>query len=244
LKIEGFPGSVRDGHFKGLTQIYSFQFGLGLGVSSGRYRRKKKTEDGQPPPPKPKRECSSPSISEVCVTKKQDAMSALLLGNAFMGKNWKRAEIVSVSSDGTLDWNMRLSDIVFSGVSSSAGSGDTSESLSLNFTAFEWTTFGHTQRKIRLPASLSTVKPDEAKTVANFKLARSPEVMTHIIGSLAPVDRLNAALVCKTFLRAAAHPSLEVVEKHSGSYDLTNSGPTYYDGKVIADVPPPREDDN
>lgn len=124
LSIKG--DVTAEGH-KDWIELGSFQFGVGRGISS-------------PTGGSADRESSAPSVSEIVVTKAQDASSPLLMNEALQGEG-KVVIIDFVRTDkGALETYLTytLTDTMISGFSSSSGGDRPSESLSLNFTKFEF----------------------------------------------------------------------------------------------------------
>lgn len=128
-----------DGH-AGWIELNSFQFGVGRGISS-------------PTGGSEDRESSAPSISEITVTKDQDAATGPLVTAALQGEGVTVVIDFVKTSAGKLDKFMTytLTNAMISGWSTSSGGDRPSESLSLNFTKFE----------------LNPLKVDAAGTISN-----------------------------------------------------------------------------
>jgi len=125
LQYDG--GSVKgdvtaDGH-QDWIELTSFQFGVGRGISS-------------PTGGSKDRESSAPSVSEITVTKEQDAATGKLLTEAYQGKGVKAVIHLCKTDKGKLETFMEyeLEDTMISGYSISSGGDRPTESLSLNFT--------------------------------------------------------------------------------------------------------------
>jgi type VI secretion system secreted protein Hcp len=120
-------GGVTTKGFEQQIALNSLQWGVGRGVSAP-------TGKGS------NREASTPSISEITVTKDWDESTEGLLKEAFNGAGAATAVISYVRTDGgggVVYLEYTLSDVMISGWSSSSGGDKPSESLSLNFTKIE-----------------------------------------------------------------------------------------------------------
>jgi type VI secretion system secreted protein Hcp len=122
--IEG--GVTTEGYTKQI-EVNSFQFGIGRGV-------------GSPTGSSTNREASTPSVSEIVVTKSLDEASGNLIKEAYSGAGKATAVISFVRTDGGggvsyLEYT--LSNVMLSGYSISSGGDKPSESISLNFTKIE-----------------------------------------------------------------------------------------------------------
>ncbi|SFF95127.1 type VI secretion system secreted protein Hcp [Novosphingobium sp. CF614] len=131
LKIDSIKGSSTDNNFKDQIELLSFSWGAGLGVGSPR--------GGD-------RTTSEPSVSEITTTKTLDKSSegifkALLKGEP-VGKG--TISFVAASKGESVAFaTLELEDVIISGYSMSSGGADLpSESLSLNFTKFDWSFTG------------------------------------------------------------------------------------------------------
>ena len=127
MKYDGIDGDVTaEGHEKWI-ELTSFQWGVGRGISS-------------PTGASADRESSAPSVSEITITKLQDAATTKLLDEALHGEG-KAVQIDFCKTDkGKLETYMayKLTDVMVSGYSISSGGDRPSESLSLNFTKIEF----------------------------------------------------------------------------------------------------------
>jgi type VI secretion system secreted protein Hcp len=121
-------GQVTEDKHKGWIELNSFQFGVGRSVSSG--------AGGQT------RESTAPSISEIVVTKVNDASSPKLYEDSLAGAfdTAVTIEMTQTTKKGTETYlKIELTDCGISGYSISSGGDAPSESLSLNFTKIVYT---------------------------------------------------------------------------------------------------------
>lgn len=121
-------GDVTTQGFAQQIEINSFQWGVGRGI-------------GSPTGSSGNREASTPSVSEITVTKNLDNASGNLLKEA-LGSGGKATLVISfVRTDGTTGadvyMEITLSDTMISGYSLSSGGDKPSESLSFNFVKIE-----------------------------------------------------------------------------------------------------------
>ena len=143
LKIDSIKGSSTDNNFKDQIELLSFQWGAGVGVGSPR--------GGD-------RTTSEPSVSEITTTKVLDKSSeglfkALLKGDP-VGKG--TISFVAASRGESVAYaTLELEDIIISGYSMSSGGQDLpTESLSLNFTKFDWSFTGRDTKQGGSPTHL------------------------------------------------------------------------------------------
>ncbi|MFC0206668.1 Hcp family type VI secretion system effector [Novosphingobium soli] len=143
LKIDSVKGSSTDSKFSEQIELQSFQWGAGLGVGSPR--------GGD-------RTTSEPSVSEITATKVLDKSSeglfkALLKGDP-IGKG--TISFVAASKGESVAFaTLELEDIIVSGYSMSSGGQDLpSESISLNFTKFDWSFTGRDKKQGGNPTHL------------------------------------------------------------------------------------------
>lgn len=126
LQVDGLKGDVTaDGH-KDWIECASMQWGVGRGIHTG-------TGSSQ------ERESSTPSVSEVTVTKVMDKCTPDLVREACVGKS-KKVKINLVQTGEKLEKFMEyeLTDALISGYSVSAGGdGRPTETISFNFTKIE-----------------------------------------------------------------------------------------------------------
>jgi type VI secretion system secreted protein Hcp len=128
MKIEGVEGNVTAEGYKGWIEVNSCQFGIGRGVSS-------------PHGSDVDREASTPSVSEIVVTKEADKASTKLFELALYGEGLKVNIDLCKTDKGKPEPYMQyeLEDVLISGFSVSSGGDRPSESLSLNFTKIIFT---------------------------------------------------------------------------------------------------------
>jgi type VI secretion system secreted protein Hcp len=122
MHFDGIDGSVTSkGHEKWID-LNSLQWGVGRGISI----TVGSSSD---------REASTPSISEISVTKLMDKTSALLFQEACIGKAKKVTLHLCKTGPDSIDTYMEyiLDDCMISGYSVSSGGDRPSESLSLSF---------------------------------------------------------------------------------------------------------------
>lgn len=126
MKYDGIDGDVTaEGHAKWI-ECNSFQWGTGRGISS-------------PTGGSSDREASAPSVSEITLTKAQDAATVKIIDAAFQGEG-KMVTIDFCKTDaGKLEAYLTytLTNTMISGYSISSGGDRPSESVSLNFTKIE-----------------------------------------------------------------------------------------------------------
>lgn len=123
MKFGSVVGQVTTDGFKDWIELHSFNFGIGRGVTSGAGGAR--------------RESSNPSISEIAVTKLNDASSSKLYEDAVAGSFDSKVEIKMTSTTkNKVDTFMtyELENCGLSGFSVSSGGENPSEALSLNFT--------------------------------------------------------------------------------------------------------------
>ncbi|WP_010585283.1 Hcp family type VI secretion system effector [Schlesneria paludicola] len=125
MMLPGITGdSIVEG-FVGWISLGSVQFGVGRGVSSAGVGMKD-------------RDTSTPSISEVVVTKMTDITSTLLFAEATYGDALDNCIIALVQTGGKDApvqeyWRITLTKPILSGWSLSSGGDRPSESISINF---------------------------------------------------------------------------------------------------------------
>ena len=124
LKIDGLNGEVTAAGHEKWIECSAMQWGVGRGIST-------------PTGSSSNRESSTPSISEVTVTKMMDCATADLFKEACVGQS-KSAKIhlVQTGADKPEQYmEYDLTEVLISGYSVAAGNdGRPSESVSLNFT--------------------------------------------------------------------------------------------------------------
>src|SRR3979490_3129272 len=122
MDFDGIKGDVTTADYKGWIELHSFQFGVSRAVSSG--------AGGAT------RESSSPSISEIVVTKLNDVSSAKLYQDSVAGSFDTKVEIkmtTTTKSKVETFLTYELTDCGVSSYSLSSGGDNPVESLSLNF---------------------------------------------------------------------------------------------------------------
>ncbi|WDF73067.1 Hcp family type VI secretion system effector [Novosphingobium sp. KACC 22771] len=142
LKFDSIKGSVTDSKFKDQIELSSFQWGAGLGVGSAR--------GGD-------RTTSEPSVSEITASKTLDKSSeglfkALLKGDP-VGKG--TISFTAATKGETVAYaTLELEEVIISGYSMSSGGDFPSESISLNFTKFDWSFTGRDVKQTGSPTHL------------------------------------------------------------------------------------------
>ena len=132
FKNDKLKGSVTTANFEDQVEFDSFQWGAGLGVSSAR--------GGD-------RTVSEPSVSEISASKQTDKSSDKFFKALLLGDHIGDAEIAftaAVKGESVAYLTIKLSDVIVSGFSISSGGGDGMplESVSLNFSKFDWSFTG------------------------------------------------------------------------------------------------------
>jgi type VI secretion system secreted protein Hcp len=120
-------GGVTTTGYTKQIELNSFQFGVGRGV-------------GSPTGSSSNREASTPSVSEVTVSKVLDEATGNLIKEAYSGAGKATAVISFVRTDGgggVTYLEYTLSNVMLSGYSISSGGDKPVESISLNFTKIE-----------------------------------------------------------------------------------------------------------
>lgn len=142
LKIDSIKGSSTDAKFSEQIELNSFQWGAGLGVSSAR--------GGD-------RTTSEPSVSEATVTKTTDKSSELLFKALLKGEPVGKGTLsftAASKGESVAYATLELEDLIISGFSMSSGGDFPSESLSLNFTKFDWSYTGRDATQTGSPTHL------------------------------------------------------------------------------------------
>jgi len=135
VKYDGIPGDVTSAGHEQWIEVNSFQWGVGRGI-------------GDPTGSAADREGSTPSVSEITVSKTTDSASPNLMRAALglaPGGEGKTVVIDFVKTDqGQPEAYMTytLTNALVSGYSVSSGGDRPSESLSLNFTKVEFKNTG------------------------------------------------------------------------------------------------------
>jgi type VI secretion system secreted protein Hcp len=142
MKIDNIKGSSTDANFADQIELGSFQWGAGLGVGSAR--------GGD-------RTVSEPSVSEITATKTTDKSSELLFKALLKGDPVGKATIsfVAASKGESVAYaTLEISDVIVSGFSLSSGGDFPTESVSLNFTKFDWSFTGRDATQAGSPTHL------------------------------------------------------------------------------------------
>ena len=143
LKFDSIKGSVTDSKFKEQIELNSFQWGAGIGVSSSR--------GGD-------RTHSEPSVSEITVTKQTDKASEKLFKALLMGEPVGKGTLsftAASKGEAVAFATLVIEEVIVSGYSmSTSGDGIPSESLSLNFTKFDWSFVGRDVKQGVTPTHL------------------------------------------------------------------------------------------
>ncbi|MDE1882347.1 MAG: type VI secretion system tube protein Hcp [Rhodospirillales bacterium] len=121
-------GDVTTSGFEKQIEINSFQWGVGRGI-------------GSPTGASGNREASTPSVSEITVSKSLDNASGNLMKEALSSGGKSKLVISFVRTDGTTGADayleITLTDTMISAYSMSSGGDRPSESISFNFTKIE-----------------------------------------------------------------------------------------------------------
>jgi type VI secretion system secreted protein Hcp len=119
-------GDVTESGHKDWIEVNSFQWGVGRGIAS-------------PTGGSKDRESSAPSVSEITVSKAQDAATGKIITEAFQGEGVKATIDFCKTDKGKLEvyLQFKLEDVMISGYSVSSGGDRPSESVSLNFSTVE-----------------------------------------------------------------------------------------------------------
>lgn len=126
LKFDSIKGGATDKTFKDQIELNSIQWGAGLGVGSARGGN---------------RTTSEPSVSEITATKIIDKSSEGLFKALLKGEPVGKGTIsiaAATKGESVAYLVLELEDVIISGYSISSGGDVPSESLSLNFTKFDW----------------------------------------------------------------------------------------------------------
>jgi type VI secretion system secreted protein Hcp len=130
MKYGDIKGDVTaEGHLgsEGWVEVNSFQFGVGRGIAS-------------PVGGSEDREGSAPSVSEIVVTKPMDNSTVGFLEQALWGSGVDvTIDFVKTAKDKLVTYaTYTLTNCMISGYSASSGGDRPNESLSLNFSKFEF----------------------------------------------------------------------------------------------------------
>ena len=128
MKYGEIKGQEKTKGFEEQVQCSSFQFGVGRGIGSA-------GGGGH-------REASSPSVSEIVVTKMQDKSSTGFLQESLFGEGQKvKFSFTKTGAVGDAPQTyltIELENALVSGYSLSSGGDQPSESISINFTKIVW----------------------------------------------------------------------------------------------------------
>jgi len=129
MQFDGINGDVTETKHTNWVELNSCQFGVGRGISS--------TVGSSA-----ERESTAPSISEIEVTKENDVASGKLMQEALSGhgKNVKIDFTRTYKDSQEIYLTLALTNVIISGYSHSSSGERPIESLSLNFTKFQFTT--------------------------------------------------------------------------------------------------------
>ncbi len=152
IQIDGIKGESTEEAHKDWIEVGSVQWGIGRAISS---------------PTGGNREASAPSISEITLTKTLDSTSPALFLNAVGGGASGGVTVklhlveTTAGGTGTVFYELILSNVLVSGISTSGSSGDgpPQESISLNFTKIEIAYNIADGKPLRAGYDLATAKP-------------------------------------------------------------------------------------
>lgn len=142
LKFDSIKGSSTDTKFKDQIELGSFQWGAGLGVGSAK--------GGD-------RTTSEPSVSEITGTKPLDKASEGLFKALLKGEPVGKGTIsfTAASKGESIAYaTLEIEDVIISGYSVSSGGDIPSESISLNFTKFDYSYTGRDEEHTGSPTHL------------------------------------------------------------------------------------------
>jgi type VI secretion system secreted protein Hcp len=142
IKFASIEGSSTDNNFKNQVEVSSLQWGAGVGLSSA--------SGGD-------RSHTTPSVSEITVTKILDKSTEELFKSLLKAENIGKATIsfVAASKGESVAYaTIEIEDVIVSGYSMSSGGDRPSESLSLNFTKFDYMYTGRDAKQAGKPTHL------------------------------------------------------------------------------------------
>jgi type VI secretion system secreted protein Hcp len=142
LKFDSIKGSVTDAKFKDQIELGSFQWGAGLGVSN--------SHGGD-------RTTSQPSVSEITCTKHVDKATEKLFKSLLKGESVGKGVIsftAASKGENVAYATLTIEEVIISGLSMSSGGDIPSESVSLNFTKFDWCFTGRDEKQGGSPTHL------------------------------------------------------------------------------------------
>jgi len=149
VNYDGIPGDVTTAGHEKWIEVSSFQFGVGRGINNS-------SSSGAD------REGTTPSVSEIVVTKVTDSSSpnlfraSLGIGPGSEGKTVKIDFCKTDTSQPEPYLQLELTNTLVSGWNTSSGGDRPSESVSLNFTAVAYNNVG-------MGAANDTGNPDRAQ---------------------------------------------------------------------------------
>ena len=149
MNYDGIPGDVTTSGHEAWIEVHSFQWGVGRGIGSATSSESD-------------REGSTPSVSEIVISKVTDAASPNLLRASLgigPGAEGKTVKIDFCKTDAAQPepyLQLELTNTLVSGWSISSGGDRPSESVSLNFTAVSFNNIG-------MGAANATGNPDRAQ---------------------------------------------------------------------------------
>ena len=142
IKFDKIKGSTTDAKFKDEVEANHFQWGAGVGVSNA--------AGGD-------RTTSTPSVSEITIGKQTDKASELLFKSLLKGEDVGKAVIsfVAASKGESVAYaTLTLEEVIISGFSMSSGGDIPTESVSMNFTKFDWSFTGRDAKGTGSPTHL------------------------------------------------------------------------------------------
>lgn len=142
IKFKDIKGSSTDAKFKDEVEAQSFQWGAGLAVSSA--------QGGD-------RTNGTASVSEIVITKQTDKSSEKLFKSLLKGEDVGQAVISFVASskgESVAYATLTIEEVIISGFSMSSGGDHPTESVSLNFTKFDWSFTGRDAKQGGQPTHL------------------------------------------------------------------------------------------
>jgi type VI secretion system secreted protein Hcp len=147
LQMRGVTGGVTEPAHAGWIAISSFQWGVGRGITS-------------PAGGSSDREGSTPSISNIVITKTTDSASPNLFRAAATGQHFPQAVIELLTRDGSKKYVVTLSEVFVTSAKASSGSDRPTESLTLNFSkiTFQYTPTSSPAGSPTLVSSYDVVK--------------------------------------------------------------------------------------
>lgn len=142
LKNDVFKGSSTTKNFENQIEITSFSWGAGVAVSNA--------SGGD-------RTSSEPNVSEITITKQVDKSTENLMKSMLRGESAGKARIsfVAASKGTSVAYiTLDIEEVIVSSVSMSSGGDFPVESVSLNFTQFDWSFIGRDEQQVGKPTHL------------------------------------------------------------------------------------------